>query len=71
MTIRAATSRRAGREPCGIGAQIARLPALQNRSGKFGDAAEQPGRAAEDGLVDNPAEQEVEKAISGLTTVAP
>ena len=43
-------------QPRRVGAQIAGLPALENRSGKVGDAGEQPGEAAEDCGVDDPAE---------------
>src|SRR5579863_1819308 len=45
-------------KPGSVGAQIARLPALQDCSGERGDAAEQPCDAAEYCDVDHPLEEE-------------
>ena len=47
-----------GGNPSGIGAQIARLPALQNRSREGGDASKQPCRAAQDANVHHPLQEE-------------
>ena len=58
--------RRARCQPGRIGAQIARLPALQDRSGKGGRAAEQPRRAAQDSYIDDPFQNVLREAKQRL-----
>ena len=53
-------------QPSRIGAQITRLPPLQDRAGKRGDAGKQPCKSSENGDVDNPLQNELGNAEERL-----